>query len=59
MIFLSSSRVYSIKNLRKLVNKKKINTPLKIKKKIRENFETSLERRNCFPKSTLFMALQN
>ena len=43
LIFLSSSRVYSIKNLRKLVNKKKINTPLKIKKKIRENFETSLE----------------
>tara|TARA_B100001057_G_scaffold491770_1_gene582706 strand:+ start:3539 stop:4564 length:1026 start_codon:yes stop_codon:yes gene_type:complete len=39
IIFLSSSRVYSIKKLRKL-SRNKITKPLKIKKKINETFET-------------------
>ena len=41
LIFLSSSRVYSINSLRKIINKKKINKPLKIRKKINEDFDTS------------------
>ena len=41
IIFLSSSRVYSIQKLRSLVRKKKITKPLKIKYKIDENFTTS------------------
>ena len=40
IIFLSSSRVYSIKKLRALVRDLNIKSPLKIKKKITENFET-------------------
>ena len=40
IIFLSSSRVYSIKKLRALVKDLNIKSPLKIKKKIKENFET-------------------
>ena len=40
IIFLSSSRVYSIKKLRALVKDLNIKSPLKIKKKITENFET-------------------
>ena len=40
IIFLSSSRVYSIKNLRELVKKIKLKEPIKIKKKINENFCT-------------------
>ena len=40
IIFLSSSRVYSIQKLRDLVRKKKILKPLKIKYKIDENFST-------------------
>ena len=42
IIFLSSSRVYSIDKLRKLINKEKIKTPIKTKKKINEKFKTSL-----------------
>ena len=42
IIFLSSSRVYSIKNLNKIVNKKIIKKDIKIKKIINENFDTLL-----------------
>ena len=42
IIFLSSSRVYSIPNLKKLVNKKNLIKPIKIKNTIDEKFETSL-----------------
>jgi CDP-paratose 2-epimerase len=41
LIFLSSSRVYSIEKLKSLVNNLNIDKSLKIKKKIKENFETS------------------
>ena len=41
LIFLSSSRVYSIKKLREIINKNKLIKPIKIKKLINENFETS------------------
>jgi CDP-paratose 2-epimerase len=41
IIFLSSSRVYSIEHLRKLVKKLNIKKPINIIKKIDENFETS------------------
>ena len=41
IVFLSSSRVYSINKLRKLIKNKNIFKPIKIKKKINENFETS------------------
>ena len=41
IIFLSSSRVYSIKKLKDLVKKTNIIKPLKIKYKIDENFTTS------------------
>jgi CDP-paratose 2-epimerase len=41
IIFLSSSRVYSIEKLRGLVKKLNLKRPLKIKSKINENFETS------------------
>ena len=41
LIFLSSSRVYSIKKLREIINKKKLIKPIQIKKLIDENFETS------------------
>ena len=41
IIFLSSSRVYSIEKLRKLIKKEKISNPLKLRKKIKENFHTS------------------
>ena len=40
IIFLSSSRVYSINNLNKLVKNRIIKNHLKIKKKIKENFDT-------------------
>ena len=40
IIFLSSSRVYSLDKLRKLVKNLNIKTTLKIKKKINESFET-------------------
>ena len=40
IIFLSSSRVYSIKKLRAMVKNLYIKTPLKIGKKISEKFET-------------------
>ncbi len=40
IIFLSSSRVYSIKSLRNLVKNLNIKKPIGIKKKIDENFET-------------------
>ena len=40
LIFLSSSRVYSIQALRKLVPSLNLNQPLKINKKINENFTT-------------------
>ena len=40
IIFLSSSRVYSLDKLRKFVNNLNIKTTLKIKKKINESFET-------------------
>ena len=40
IIFLSSSRVYSINNLRKLVTNLNIKNPLKLKKKINETFKT-------------------
>ena len=39
LIFLSSSRVYSILSLRKIVKNLNISKPLKIKKTIDENFE--------------------
>lgn len=41
LIFLSSSRVYSIKYLRKLVKKLNINEPIKKISKVNENFITS------------------
>ena len=41
IIFLSSSRVYSISRLRNLFKSLNISKPLKIKKKINENFETT------------------
>ena len=42
VIFLSSSRIYSIDEINKLVNNnKKINKPIRSKKKINENFPTS------------------
>ena len=41
LIFLSSSRVYSINSLRKIINKNKISKPIKKRKKISENFDTS------------------
>ena len=40
IIFLSSSRVYSLDKLRKLVKNFNLKTSLKIKKKINESFET-------------------
>ena len=40
IIFLSSSRVYSIEKLKKLIKNLNIDNPLKIKKKIDEKFET-------------------
>ena len=40
IIFLSSSRVYSIKNLRKLINKN-YSKPIKSKYQINEKFETN------------------
>ena len=40
IIFLSSSRVYSIKKLRKIINKRNINKPIRVKKLINEKFET-------------------
>ena len=41
LIFLSSSRVYSIKKLREIVNKPIIKKKIILKKKVNENFETS------------------
>ncbi len=41
LIFLSSSRVYSIRDLRKLFKNGNLKKPIKIKKKINENFNTS------------------
>ncbi len=41
LIFLSSSRVYSIESLKKLVSNQIIKKPIKIKKTIDENFNTS------------------
>jgi len=41
IIFLSSSRVYSISKLKGLIKKFNIKQPLKIKNKIDENFETT------------------
>ena len=41
LIFLSSSRVYSIDNLREIIKKKNIIRPIKSKKIINEKFETS------------------
>ena len=43
IIFLSSSRVYSIKNLRNIIKMKNNKKPLKINKLIDEKFETSGE----------------
>ena len=40
IIFLSSSRVYSIEKLREIINKRNINKPIKVKKLIDEKFET-------------------
>ena len=40
IIFLSSSRVYSINNLNKLVKNKLIKNHLRVKKKIKEDFDT-------------------
>ncbi len=40
IIFLSSSRVYSIEKLKKLINKNNLNRPIKIQKVINEKFET-------------------
>tara|TARA_X000000950_G_C13905910_1_gene656829 strand:+ start:684 stop:1712 length:1029 start_codon:yes stop_codon:yes gene_type:complete len=42
IIFLSSSRVYSIIKLKELIKNSVLKKPLKIKKKINESFETSL-----------------
>ncbi len=41
IIFLSSSRVYSIPVLRKIIKKKNISKPIKSRTKINENFDTS------------------
>ena len=41
IIFLSSSRVYSISNLRRIINKNNINKPILKKIKIDESFETN------------------
>ena len=41
IIFLSSSRVYSIPNLNRLVKNSNISKPIKLKTKINENFDTS------------------
>ena len=41
IIFLSSSRVYSISSINKLLNKKILNKKIKIKKMINEKFDTS------------------
>ena len=41
IIFLSSSRVYSIYDLRKLLKKNNLKKPIKIKKRINEKFKTS------------------
>ena len=41
LIFLSSSRVYSINALRKIINKKKLKSVLNINKIINEDFETA------------------
>jgi len=41
IIFLSSSRVYSIKKLNKLINKSKIFNPIKVNKMVDETFETA------------------
>ena len=41
LIFLSSSRVYSLESLRNLVKNQNLKKPLKIKKMINENFNTS------------------
>ena len=41
LIFLSSSRVYSINNLRNIVKTSNLSKPIKLKKLIDENFETS------------------
>ena len=40
IIFLSSSRVYSIPALKKIIKKKNINKPINLKTKIDENFDT-------------------
>ena len=40
IIFLSSSRVYSIEKLKKLINKNNIDKPIKLKKEINEKFDT-------------------
>ena len=40
IIFLSSSRVYSIDELRKIIKTLNINKPIKIQKKIDEKFDT-------------------
>ena len=42
ILFLSSSRVYSISNLKQLVNKQNLIQPIKITKTINEKFKTSL-----------------
>ena len=41
IIFLSSSRVYSIKKLREQVKNLNLNKPIKSLKKVNESFETS------------------
>ena len=41
IIFLSSSRVYSISSINKLLNKKILNKKIKIKKMINEKFDTN------------------
>lgn len=43
IIFLSSSRVYSIKSLRNIIKKQSLKKPIKINKLIDEKFETSGE----------------
>ena len=45
LIFLSSSRVYSIQDLRKLIKNSNLQKPIKIRKKINEKFNT------CSPSS--------
>ena len=42
IIFLSTSRVYSIESLRKLIKKKNISNKINIKSKINEEFQTNL-----------------